>query len=213
MLRRLMMLGPPGAGKGTQAQLLVKKLDIPQISTGDMLRAAREEKTALGNKAAMFMERGDLVPDSIVIGIVQERLKAQDVADGFILDGFPRTVAQAEALVAGGIELDAVLSVFVPEELLVERITGRLSCPRCGAAFHKTYAPPRVQGVCDACESPELGVRRDDTEDVFLERLREYAAKTAPLEAFYGDRGILHKIDGTGDVDAISARISALVGM
>jgi adenylate kinase len=212
MLRRLMMLGPPGAGKGTQAQLLVKKLDIPQISTGDMLRAARDAGSEMGKRASEFMSRGELVPDEVVIGIVRDRLAEPDVGDGFILDGFPRTVAQAEALAAAGVELDAVLSITVDQGLLVERITGRLSCPQCGAAFHKTYAPPKSAGVCDSCGSTDLGVRPDDTEEVFLERLKAYTAKTAPLEAFYRDRGILHQVDGAGEVDSISARIAALVG-
>ncbi len=210
MRTRLMMLGPPGAGKGTQAQRLAEALRIPQISTGDMLRAAKAQGTPLGLEAAGYMDRGELVPDEVVVGIVKERLAGADVAQGFILDGFPRTVPQAEALAEAGVQLDAVINVSVPEDELMARITGRLSCPSCGAAFHRDNHPPRQEGTCDACGSA-LIVRKDDSAEVFGQRLRSYQAKTAPLAAFYQDRGLLFEVEGTGPLDVIQARIRDIV--
>lgn len=210
MRTRLMMLGPPGAGKGTQAQRLSKALDIPQISTGDMLRAARAAGTELGKKAASYMDSGGLVPDEVVIGIVKERLSQDDVAGGFILDGFPRTVPQAQALVNEGVSLDAVINVEVPDDALVERITGRMNCGNCGAVFHRTYKPPTLEGICDVCSSP-LSSRADDTEEVVRARLDSYNTKTAPLVGFYQNRGKLHSVSGVGDMDAIQASIMAVV--
>lgn len=210
MRTRLMLLGPPGAGKGTQAQRLAEDLSIPQISTGDMLRAAKAQGTPLGLAAAGFMDRGELVPDEVVVGIVKERLLAPDVAGGFILDGFPRTVPQAEALAEAGVTLDAVINVAVPEAELMGRITGRLSCPGCGAAFHIAYNPPALEGTCDACGTA-LITRKDDTAEVFGQRLSAYEAKTAPLAAFYRDQGLLHDVDGIGELDQVQARIRAIL--
>ncbi|MBH23768.1 MAG: adenylate kinase [Myxococcales bacterium] len=211
MLTRLMMLGPPGAGKGTQAQLLSNKLGIPQISTGDMLRAAKAAGTELGKKAAEYMSRGDLVPDEVVVGIVKDRLAEDDTADGFILDGFPRTLVQAEALADAQVSLDAVIDVVVPEELLIERITGRMSCASCKQVYHKTFNPPETEGVCDKCGHTEFNVRADDTREVVVSRLGSYRAKTEPLRTYYADQGLLKEVDGVGEVDEVQARVLALL--
>jgi adenylate kinase len=204
------MLGPPGAGKGTQAKRLSASLDIPQISTGDMLRAAKAAGTAMGREAERYMSAGELVPDDVVVGIVRERLGEADCQSGFILDGFPRTVPQAEALDVAGVSLDLVVDVSVPSELLMERVTGRLSCGGCGSMYHCKYNPPASEGVCDDCGSA-LYVRRDDTEEVFASRLSSYNAKTAPLAGFYQAKGILRSIDGVGSLDAVQARLRAAI--
>lgn len=210
-MARLIMLGPPGAGKGTQAKRLSAELGIPQISTGDMLRAAVAAGTEMGKAAQACMSRGDLVPDEVVVGIVRDRLAEEDAAEGFILDGFPRTVPQAEALEKAGVGLDAVIEVQVDDALLVGRITGRISCRGCGAMYHVEYNPPAKEGVCDACGSTDLYVREDDKEEVVRSRLESYYAKTAPLVGFYQDRGLLKVVDGVGDLDEIQARIQAVL--
>lgn len=210
-MARLIMLGPPGAGKGTQAQRLAQKLGIPQISTGDMLRAAKAAGTELGKLADSYMSSGKLVPDEVVVGIVRDRLQEPDTAGGFILDGFPRTVPQAAALAEAGVKLDAAIDVVVDEELLVERITGRLSCRSCGAMYHVVYNPPAAEGTCDQCGGTDLYVRGDDTEEVVRERLAGYHAKTAPLADHYRALGILHGIDGVGELDEVQARIMAVL--
>ncbi len=210
-MTRLMMLGPPGAGKGTQAKLLATKLGIPQISTGDMLRAAVAAGTEMGKAAQACMSRGDLVPDEVVVGIVRDRLLEADAQKGFILDGFPRTVPQAEALDTAGITLDAVIEVQVDEGLLVERITGRISCRDCGQMYHVTHSPPAKEGVCDHCGSTDLYVRKDDKEDVVRSRLSSYHAQTAPLIGFYADKGLLKVVDGVGDLSDVQARIAAVL--
>jgi len=211
MLTRLMMLGPPGAGKGTQAQLLSKKLGIPQISTGDMLRAAKAAGTDLGKEAAGYMSRGELVPDEVVVGIVKERLVEDDTAGGFILDGFPRTLVQAEALAEASVSLDAVLDVVVPEELLVERITGRMSCANCKQVYHRTFNPPEVEGVCDKCGHTEFTTRADDTREVVVSRLEAYRAQTEPLRSYYANQDLLKAVDGVGDVDEVQVRVLSLL--
>lgn len=208
--RKLMFLGPPGAGKGTQAVRLSESLSIPQISTGDMLRVARRKGTELGKKAAEYMDAGKLVPDAVVIGIVAERLEEDDAQQGFILDGFPRTVAQAEALAEMGIVLDGVVNIQISDEEIVERLSGRLSCPSCGASFHVKFSPPQKENVCDKCGS-DLIVRKDDQPDAIRQRLQSYALKTAPLIAFYDDLGKLLNVEGEGDLEAIEARIASLV--
>lgn len=207
----LMLLGAPGAGKGTQAQRLEARYGLPQISTGDMLRAAVKAGTALGLEAKTCMERGDLVPDGIVVGIVAERLCAPDCVRGFILDGFPRTVAQAEALDASGVRLDHVLNFGVPEEELVTRLAGRRTCARCSAMYHVVFSPPAKAGVCDRCGAEELVQRADDNEATVRSRLRVYGEKTAPLIAFYRDRGLLRDIDGTGELDQVFARATSIL--
>ncbi|QDG52656.1 adenylate kinase [Persicimonas caeni] len=207
---KLMMLGPPGAGKGTQAQQLAEKFDIPQISTGDMLRSARRKGTELGKEAAKFMDAGELVPDEVVIRIVKERLSEPDAEGGFILDGFPRTVGQAEALDEMGVELEAVLNIEVSEEEVVRRLGGRLSCPNCGATFHEEFKPPTEEGVCDECGS-DLVKRPDDRPEAIRERLKAYHAKTAPLVDYYRDQGVLIDVDGEGTPDEVYGRAEAAI--
>lgn len=206
----LILLGPPGAGKGTQAKKLVQELGIPQISTGDILREAARAGTELGKQAKPLMDAGKLVPDSLVIGIIEERLKAPDAAQGFILDGFPRTVPQAQALEAmlqkSGRGIDRVLSIEVPEDVIVERISGRRSCPKDGSVFHLTGNPPKQEGVCDACGGP-LVQRDDDKKEKVVERNKQYWEKTAPLIAFYSERTLLATIPGAGTTEGVYAAI------
>jgi adenylate kinase len=211
---RLILLGPPGAGKGTQAQRLSDRLGIPQVSTGDILRAAVAAGTPLGREAKGYMDQGALVPDGVVIGIMRERLAAPDCARGYILDGFPRTAAQAEALgetlQALGTPLTAVVSLTVDPEELVRRLSGRRSCGSCGAAYHLETAPPRRAGVCDRCGGALLQ-REDDREETIRKRLAVYREQTAPLVAYYRGRGLLKEVDGRGDVSEVFARICRLL--
>lgn len=203
--KRLMMLGPPGAGKGTQAKLLSERLSIPHVSTGDMLREARREATPMGVEAGRYMDAGQLVPDEVVIGIVRDCLGGEKGANGFILDGFPRTRAQAEALSAMGLELDAVLNIRVSDEEVVRRLGGRVSCPVCGAVYHEIFNPPTVANTCDACGHVGLVKRDDDQEATILKRLEGYWKQTDPLVEFYRSKGVLVDIDGarsTGEVEA-----------
>jgi adenylate kinase len=206
----LVLLGPPGAGKGTQAKRLQDLRALVQLSTGDMLRAAVAAGTDLGRQAGEIMERGELVPDELVIGLIAEHMDADRGGEGFILDGFPRTVAQAEALDAFA-RLDMVIEIGVPEETLVARLGGRRTCKACGAIFHDVHSPPSVTGVCDACGG-ELYQRSDDQEASIRERLVEYRKKTAPLTAWYAKRGVLVAVDGTGSPDDVFKRVAALAG-
>ncbi len=192
---KLIFLGPPGAGKGTQASIISKKLGIPTISTGDMLRAAIKAGTPTGVKAKAFMDAGKLVPDEVVIGIVEERLEQSDCARGYILDGMPRTIAQAEALEKGGIEFDRVISLEVKDEVIVKRMSGRRVCAKCGATFHVENMPPKAQDVCDACGG-ELIIRADDAPETVRKRLNIYHEETEPLKAFYAERGKLRGVFG-----------------
>lgn len=207
---RLILLGPPGAGKGTQAKMLMEKYQIPQISTGDILRQAVKEKTPLGAEARVYMDRGALVPDQVIIGIIRERLQKPDCKRGYILDGFPRTVIQAEALretLAGmGFYLDHVLSVEVMEEELIRRLSGRRTCKSCGEVYHIIYGPPKRNGVCDKCGG-ELYQRDDDKEETIKRRLRVYQAETTPLIDYYKERGLLREIAGRGEIREIFERI------
>lgn len=210
---RLILLGAPGAGKGTQGARLSADYDIPVISTGDMLRAAVSEGTPLGKLARSCMDSGQLVSDDIIIGIVRERLGAADAAEGFILDGFPRTVPQAEALDSMltetfEVQLDAVIEIDVPEEDIVERLTGRRSCPGCKAVFHVVANPPRVEGICDHCGTA-LIQRDDDREETIRERMQVFRAQTAPLCRYYRERGLLRSVDGRGSMDNIYESITA----
>jgi len=211
----LILFGPPGAGKGTQAQRLLAAYGTPQISTGDILRQAVKDGTPAGRQAKPLMEAGKLVPDALVISIVEERLKRADCQAGFVLDGFPRTVAQAEALDAMltslGRRIDHVLSLEVPLEMVVERLTGRRCCPADGRVYHVTEAPPKAAGVCDACGSA-LVQRPDDREEVVRARQLTYRRDTEPLKAFYAKRGLLRSVDGTGTPDEVFARIQAALG-
>lgn len=212
---RIILLGPPGAGKGTQAKLLIERLGVPQISTGDMLRAAVKAGTALGREAKSFMDRGALVPDGVIVGLVRERLQAADCSGGYILDGFPRTAAQAEALDATLRELraslDHVLCLDVPSEALIVRIAGRRTCRACGAMFHATFSPSKRDGVCDACGG-ETYQRDDDREETVRQRLQVYADQTAPLIRYYEERGLLRRIAGTGEIAEIFARMLGALG-
>lgn len=211
----IMLFGAPGAGKGTQAKFLIEKYGIPQISTGDILRAAIAEGTPMGLEAKSFMDNGKLVPDSTIIGIIKETLAKDEYKKGFILDGFPRTLAQAEALeilmADLKIGLDKVISLNVPDELIVGRITGRKVCKSCGASFHVEFNPSKVEGVCDF-DGGELITRKDDTAETVKTRLDAYHAQTAPLFNFYKDKGILAEIDGTKEVDEVAADIVEILG-
>lgn len=211
----IMLFGAPGAGKGTQAKYIIEKYGIPQISTGDILRAAVKEGTPMGLEAKACMEAGKLVSDEIIIGIIKDRLAKDDCKKGFILDGFPRTIAQAEALEVlmkeMGIKLDKVISLNVPDELIVGRVVGRRVCKDCGGSFHVEFNPPKVEGVCDFCGG-ELIQRKDDSAETVGKRLQEYHSQTAPLFDFYMERGILADIDGTKEIDEITKEIFNILG-
>ena len=209
------LLGPPGAGKGTQAKLMIDKWKVPQVSTGDILRAAVREGTALGVEAKGFMDSGGLVPDRVVIGIIAERLKEEDATDGFILDGFPRTIPQAQALQGIlddlGRNIDHVISIEVDDEELVARLTGRRMCKGCGESFHIVFNPSAKEGVCDRCNG-ELYQRDDDQEETIRQRLAVYSDQTQPLIAYYEKQGKLRRIDGTGSIEAIFSRVLEAAG-
>lgn len=213
---RLVLLGAPGAGKGTQAKKLIEKYGMPQISTGDLLRAAVGAGTELGKEAKTFMDSGNLVPDSVVLGMVEERLQQDDCKNGYILDGFPRNTAQAEALdeMLGkvGMSLDAALSVDVPLEDLMKRLTGRRTCKDCGQMYNIYYSAPATEGKCDKCGG-ELYQRDDDQEATIQKRLEVYTAQTAPLFDYYGSKGIVKSVSGTGDIDEIFANVVATLGL
>ena len=191
---KLILLGPPGAGKGTQAEILNKKLGIPTISTGNILRAAVKNGTPVGLKAKEYMDAGKLVPDEVIIGVISERLAEADCQNGFILDGVPRTIPQAEALEKAGISFDAVVSIEISDEEIVERMAGRRVCTACGAPYHVKNMPPKVEGVCDACGG-KLEARADDKPEVVRDRLQVYHKETAPLKDFYAARNLLKTVD------------------
>lgn len=207
---RIVLLGPPGAGKGTQAKLMQKTIGIPHISTGDLLRAAVDGQSELGRAAQDYMERGELVPDGLVIDMIDHRLQQNGGVPGFMLDGFPRTVAQAEALeemlASQHVGLDHVLSLEVPREQIVRRLSGRRTCRQCGAMYHAELDPPTRSDVCDRCGGT-LFQREDDREDTIRARLDVYDRATAPLTAFYRTRGLLREIDGTGSTSDVHHRI------
>lgn len=211
---RLIFLGAPGVGKGTQADLIAAKFGRPKISTGDILREAVRNKTPMGVQAKACMDQGQLVPDSVVIGIVKDKLAEPACAKGFLLDGFPRTVPQAEELAAmlkaRGLQLDRVVNVSVPREDVVRRLTGRRSCPKCQAVFHVEFAPPTRAGFCDRCGG-ELMQRSDDKRETVENRLAVYEAQTAPLIAYYRQRGLLSDIDGAGKVEQVQQRVVELL--
>jgi adenylate kinase len=206
---RIILLGPPGAGKGTQAALIVAHYGIPHISTGDILRANVREGTELGREAKRFMDAGDLVPDDVIIGMVGGRLTEPDTADGFLFDGFPRTVPQAQALERlvndHGTPLDVALRLVVDKDDVVSRLTGRRTCEGCGAIYHLVHNPPQQDGTCDEC-SAALVQRDDDHEEVVLNRLEVYGTQTAPLEHFYWERGMLRDIEAVGTVEQVTER-------
>lgn len=212
----LILLGPPGAGKGTQARRLTEERGLPQLSTGDMLRAEIAGGGELGRQAAAVIEAGRLVPDEIVIGIISRRIDAQDCAGGFILDGFPRTTAQAEALdalLAGkGMALDAVVLLQVDEEALVARISGRFTCRTCGEGYHDRFKQPVEAGRCDICGSTDFERRPDDSADTVRERLRVYRGQTAPILPYYETKGLLRRVDGMAEIGEVAMQIDVALG-
>jgi adenylate kinase len=209
----IILLGPPGAGKGTQAAKLVADRGMVQLSTGDMLRAAVKAGTPTGLKAKAIMDAGELVPDDVVSGIIGERLDQMTAGEGAIFDGYPRTAAQAEALdqllADRGRKLDRVIELTVDEDALVERITGRYTCAKCGEGYHDKFKQPKVAGVCDVCGSTEFKRRPDDNEETVRTRMAEYRGKTAPIIPIYEARGILARVDGMADIDRVSAAVAA----
>lgn len=211
----LVLMGLPGAGKGTQAERIVEKYNIPHISTGDMFRAAMKEETELGMKAKSFMDQGQLVPDEVTIGIVRERLEKEDCKDGFLLDGFPRTVPQADALEQMleelGRKIDFVINVNVDQSILMERLTGRRICKECGSTYHLVFNPPAKDGVCDKCGG-ELYQRADDNEETVGNRLEVNVKQSKPLLDFYESKGYLRNIDGQQAIDKVFADIEELLG-
>lgn len=211
----MILIGPPGVGKGTQAKLLMERLGVPHVSTGDLLRAAVKDGTSLGRRARGYMEAGQLVPDDLIGDLLGERLQQPDAGRGFVLDGFPRTVEQVgilDAVLAGrGASIDRVLMLVAPEGEIIRRLSGRRTCPSCGAVFHIESRPPKAAGVCDACGSA-LVQRSDDTEEVIRERLRVYGTQTIPVVEAYGRRGLLVEIDGTGEPGAVQARLQVGIG-
>ena len=209
---KIIFLGAPGAGKGTQAEIVSKRLGIPTISTGAIIREALKTGTEMGEKAKKFIDAGALVPDEVVIGIIKERLAKSDCKDGFILDGFPRTVPQAEALDGMGITLDSVVSIEVSDDAIVERMSGRRVCSSCGASYHVKHNPSKDGVRCDNCAT-ELTVRSDDAPEVVLSRLEVYHGTTEPLKEFYAQKGILKLVDGIGTVDEITKRTFTALGV
>lgn len=213
---RLILLGPPGAGKGTQAKMLKEKFGIPQISTGDILRQAVKDNTELGQQAKSFMDAGQLVPDDIVIGLIKERIKDGDCDSGFILDGFPRTIVQAEklseTLASMGIRLDAVLDFEINVAEVIDRLTGRSTCSNCGAMYHERSRPPKRQGFCDGCNG-KLYQRPDDNKETILKRLEVYEKETAPLKEFYRKMGNMKTVEGSGSAENIFSRVCDLVSL
>ncbi|NMM55400.1 adenylate kinase [Paenibacillus aquistagni] len=210
----ILFMGPPGAGKGTQAERIVQEFGIPHISTGDAFRAAMREGTPIGLKAKEYMDKGLLVPDDVTVGIVRERLAAPDCEQGFLLDGFPRTLAQAEALddilEAMGRKLDHVVNLHVDRELLLARLTGRRICKTCGATYHVIFNPPQQEGICDK-DQGELYQRSDDSEEKVGTRLDEYINKTAPLLEYYSEKGLLRQVDGEKEIGTVSTEIVSLL--
>ena len=209
---KIIFLGAPGAGKGTQAEKVSAKLDIPTISTGAIIRAALKEGTEMGLAAKAFIEAGKLVPDDVVIGIIKERLAEKDCQNGFILDGFPRTIAQAEALDAMGIAIDLVVNIFVDDATIVERMSGRRACLDCGATYHNVFKPSSKGEYCDKCGA-KLSIRKDDDPEVVADRLRVYHKETEPLEKYYESKGILKTVIGQEDLNDTTALTFKAIGV
>ncbi len=209
---KLILLGAPGAGKGTQAERLCKRLNIPTISTGNILRAAVRNGTPTGLRAKACMDAGQLVSDDIIIGIINERLAQDDCKDGYILDGVPRTIAQAEALEAAGISFDAAVSIEISDEAIMERMSGRRVCPACGASYHVVAIPPAVEGICDSCGA-QLTIRKDDEPETVKARLAVYHSETEPLKEFYAARGLLIPVETRATADETTAAILEALGI
>ena len=209
---KLILLGAPGAGKGTQAEVLCRKLGIPSISTGNILRAAIKNGTPTGLKAKSYIDAGALVPDEVIIGIVDERLAQDDCKNGYILDGVPRTIAQAEALEKAGITFDAVVSIEISEEEILRRMSGRRVCGACGASYNVDFVPPRVEGICDSCGG-KLIRRKDDTPETVRERLKVYHTETEPLVDFYANRGLLRPVRSADTKEATTKAILDVLGI
>ena len=208
---KLILLGAPGAGKGTQAEILCKELNIPTISTGNILRAAIKAGTPTGLKAKSFMDAGQLVPDEVIIGIITERVAEEDCANGYILDGVPRTIAQAEAMEQAGIVFDAVVSIEISDETIMERMSGRRVCETCGASYHLVAVPPKQEGVCDKCGG-KLIQRKDDAPETVKARLEVYHKETEPLKDFYAKRGLLKSVENQPTVEETSKAILRALG-
>ena len=208
---RLILLGAPGAGKGTQAEILSKKFSIPTISTGNMLRAAMKNGTPLGLKVKEAMDAGNLVPDELIIGIIRERLAEADCANGYILDGVPRTIPQAVAMEEAGIQIDAVISIEIDDEIIVRRMGGRRVCESCGSSYHMVAVPPKVEGICDSCGG-KLVQRKDDSPETVLHRLEVYHNETEPLKGFYEARGVLKTVDDLPTVEETTQAILKVLG-
>ena len=212
---KIVMLGAPGAGKGTHAKGIVEKYHIPTISTGDIFRQNIKEGTELGMKAKTFMDQGMLVPDEITIGMLMDRIGQEDCINGYVLDGFPRTIPQAEALTAAlkeqGTALDYAIDIEMEDQAIVDRMAGRRVCAKCGATFHTVNIPPKKEGECDACGG-ELQLRDDDKPETVKKRLKVYHDQTAPLIAYYKEQGILHEIDGTLGIEGVAKAIAAVIG-
>ena len=205
---KLILLGAPGAGKGTQAEVICEELKIPAISTGNIIREAVKNGTPMGAKAKTYMEKGALVPDDVVIGIIKERLVQDDCKGGFILDGFPRTVPQAEALDAMGVAIDRVVEISVPDEAIEKRLGGRRVCGSCGSSYHMEHKPPKQEGVCDKCGG-ELILRKDDQPETIRDRLKVYQDQTEPLKDFYQGKGILRVVDGQAGIENTTKQVLA----
>jgi len=212
---RIMLIGPPGAGKGTQAELIEKNLHIIQLSTGDMLRTAVAAGTEVGKQAKSLMESGSLVPDDLVTSVVSQRIEEPDCASGYLLDGYPRTLVQAaaleEILASKGQKLDAVIEIRVDDESLVERITGRFSCANCGAGYHDLYKMPKVEGTCDECGATEFKRRADDNEETLRSRLMAYYKETSPLIGYYTAKDKLKIVDGMGSIEDVAREIEVIL--
>lgn len=212
---RIVLLGPPGAGKGTQAKLIVEKYNIPHISTGDIFRKNIKEMTPLGIKAKEYIDKGQLVPDELTVDIVKDRIQEDDCKNGFLLDGFPRTVAQADALSEVleelGTKLDSVININVDENNLIVRLSGRRVCPKCGASFHVVFNPPKQEGICDYCGA-QIVQRADDSEETVKNRLSVYNKQTQPLIEYYTNNGLIKNIDGEQDINKVFAEICEVLG-
>ncbi|MDR0838287.1 MAG: adenylate kinase [Oscillospiraceae bacterium] len=209
---KLILLGAPGAGKGTQAEILAKRLAIPTISTGQILRAAVKNETPVGQLAKSYLDAGELVPDEVIIGIMRERLTEADCQNGYILDGMPRTMTQAMALEAGGIEIDTSLAIEISDQEIIDRISGRRFCPECGETYHTISAPPKVEGVCDVCGT-ELATRKDDAPETVRNRLRVYHEETEPLKDFYRSRCELLTVDNQPSIEETTKVIYEALGI